>query len=137
MVSGLLNEAIKRYSTTLTTHDGEKRCLVAYLLDGDNLPSAASLISTPPLPCKGLIPSNEPSPASFTDQLTNLKEPLELPSSSSAVERIRSIVEALAVEMGIDVHILLSIILEIFGENVPLTEHTGPPLTRCVLSNSV
>jgi hypothetical protein len=140
VVSGLHNRAMKRYSMSLL-HHGQKCSLVAYLLDGDrdSLPSA-SFISTPPprFINKIRLPStNEPSQAGGTYHST--KKPPELPFS--AKERIKSVVEALAVEIKIDLHILLSAILEVFrGEsgNVdpgkPLAECALP--TRCVSSDS-
>ena len=137
VVSGLQNTEMKRYSTTLV-HHGQKCSLVAYLLDGDNLPSAYS-ISTPPSQFKhGLPRTNEPRQAGGIYPLLT-KNPLGLPSST--VERIKSVVEALAVELGVDVHILLSTITEVFCGRLGNMEPGGPlancPLsTRCVSSDS-
>lgn len=122
-MSGFQNVEMRRYSTTLV-HHGQKCSLVAYLFDGDNLPSA-SLISMPPSPFKGLLPSNEPSDTKCY-QSTN-----KLPSS--AMERIKNVVETLAVEMGVDVHILLSIISDVFGRGEP---GPGQPLAECPLLTS-
>lgn len=107
MVSGLQNGAMKRYSMTLV-HNGERCSLVAYLLDGDSLPSAA-LKSTPPTPLKKGLQS------STSDTSQSTKKPPKL--SSSAMEHIKSAIEALAVEMGTDLHILIPIILELSGES--------------------
>lgn len=52
---GSPNEGMKRYSMTLV-HNCQRCSLVAYLLDGDSLPSAA-LKLTPPSPCKKGFPS--------------------------------------------------------------------------------
>ena len=44
------------------------------------------------------------------------KKPPELPSS--AKERIKNVVETLAVELKVDVHILLSTVQEVFGRGL-------------------
>ena len=138
-VSGLQNEAMKRYSLPVV-HHGQRCSLVNYLLDGDNLP-CASVVSTPPSPLESRKgpPSNEPSQASDTGQST--KKPPELPPSAMEHiivfrEHFKRDVDALAVKMGIDVAILLSIILEGFGRGlgnaVPGQRLTEQPLpTRC------
>lgn len=56
MVSGLWVITMKRYSITLV-HNGQRCSLVAYLLDGDNRPSAA-LKSTPLAPFQKGLPSS-------------------------------------------------------------------------------
>ena len=137
VVSGLQNgAAMKRYSTTLF-HRGQKCSLVAYLLDGDNLPPA-SFIFTPPSPFEmGLPRTNELNQAGGTYHPTN-KSP-ELPSS--AKERIKNVVEALAMELKVDMPNLLSTIQEVFGGRLGNVE-PGKTLeeyllsTRCVSSYS-
>lgn len=108
VVSGLQNEGMKRYSMT-RVHNCQRCSLVAYLLDGDSLPSAA-LKLTPPSPCKKGFPSiASTSSSQSTEKLPKL--------SFSAMEHIKSVVEALAVEMGTDLHTLIPTILELFGES--------------------
>ena len=109
MVSGLQNEGIKRYSMILV-HNSQRCSLVAYLLDGDSLPSAALKLS-PPSPSKeGLL-----SITSDTSSSQSRKKPPKL--SLSAMEHIKSVVEALAVELGTDLNMLIPIILELFQES--------------------
>lgn len=139
MVSGLQpeNTEMKRYSTTLD-YGGNNYSLVAYLLHGDNLPSACSLSTPPSLFKKGrLEEKNELMQAGGTHQLT--KKPPAL--SSSATEHLKRALEALAVELGVDVPILLSTITEVFGGEsgnmVPGKPLENRPLsTRCVSSDS-
>lgn len=141
VVSGLQDPRMKKYSVTLNHHD-EKCTFVAYYHDGDNLPSA-SIMLEPPSPLKKGFPRiNEPMPVQAGTSSTYLLTKKVPELSSSAMERIKSVVEALSVELGVDMQILLLTITEVFGggglENM---EHGGPladrPLrTRCVSSDS-
>ena len=110
VVSGLQNEGVKRYSMTLV-HNSQRCSLVAYLLDGDSLPSAAALRLTPPSPSK----EGFPSITSDISSSQSTKKPPKL--SFSAMEHIKTAVEALAVELGTDLHVLIPTILELFGES--------------------
>ena len=136
VVSALHNNDLKRYSSTVV-HRGRRCSLVAYSLDGDNLPSA-SIISMPPSRLESRKKSSEPTE---TYQSTQYKLP-ELPSFAAArSERIKSVIEALGIELGIlDVHILLSNIVDVFGSKLgnvePLAECPQALLTWCVVFDS-
>ena len=132
VVSGLQDEAMKRYSMTLV-HGGQKCILVTYLLDGSNLPSASRIL-TPLSRLESRKKSNDPTQA---ETYQSTERPPELPSSvMERSERIKCVIEELAIELGIvDVEILLSNILEVFGRNVEAEQPSAecPLLTRCVV----